>query len=215
MSISEKIYRFLLRAYPRDYRSRYAGLMEQLFRDRLREVRGGADLLALWGRTLADWAVSAPTSYWEAVTPHTLFRSLGDPARRCIFFARSEASSFSRSEVTVDHLLLGILRQEPGLVPGAALDTMVRTIEAKEPAGRRFPPRLDSHAAHADPYRLRPAVAPPELSEEATRVVAAATEIAHTAGRQWVSPADLAEGILHEPRTLAARLLREHMSDQV
>ena len=135
MSISEKIYRFLIRVYSRDYRSRYAAPMEQLFRDRLREVRGVADLIALWGRTLADWAVSVPASYWVAGTPNTTFSSFGDPARRCIFFARCEASSFSGNEVTVNHLLLGILRQQPALVPETALETMVRTIEAEEPLG--------------------------------------------------------------------------------
>ena len=58
MSFSEKIYHFLLRAYPRAYCERYAEPMEQLFRDRLREVRSFPDLVALWMRTLADWTVS-------------------------------------------------------------------------------------------------------------------------------------------------------------
>src|SRR5579872_2494532 len=98
MSFSEKMYRFLLRAYPRDYRGRYAEPMEQLFRDRLRRVDGLGDLAALWGRTLADWAVSVAARHWERVTRHTNF--LADPARRCLFFARSEASSFSRREIT-------------------------------------------------------------------------------------------------------------------
>src|SRR6266581_4299707 len=98
MSISEKVYRFLIRMYSRDHRRRYAGPMEQLFRDRLREVRGVADLIALWGRTLTDWAVSVPASYRAVGTPNTPFSSFGDPARRCIFFARREASSFSRNQ---------------------------------------------------------------------------------------------------------------------
>lgn len=197
MSFSEKMYRFLLRAYPRDYRIRYAEPMEQLFRDRLHEVHAFADLVALWGRTLADWAVSVPARYWEQVTPHTRSGSLADPARRCIFFARSEASSFSRREITVEHLLLGVLREEPSLVPGTALEAVVRTIEANEPAGRRVPPMED----------LR-------LSEEAIRVVAAAREIARAAGRRQVAPVDLAAGILREVDTLAARILREHISDR-
>jgi hypothetical protein len=210
MSFSERIYRFLLRAYLSDYRSRYAELMEQLFRDRLRKVHAFADLAALWGRTLADWAVSLPASYWG--TPDTRFSSLADSARRCIFFSRFEASSFSRSEVTIEHLLLGVLRQEPALVPGVALEAIMRTIESTEPAGWHVLPMRDPHA---HPHRLFPAGAPVELSEEAIRVVAAATEIAHTAGRQKAVPADLAAGILREAETLAARLLREHISDRV
>ena len=52
------------------------------------------------------------------------------------------------------------------------------------------------------------------LSDRAMEVVAAATNIALNAGRPWVSVADLAQGILRDPRTLAASLLREHMSVQ-
>jgi hypothetical protein len=212
MSISEKMYRFLIRAYSCDYRSRYAGPMEQLFRDRLREVCGFAELIALWGRTLADWVASVPASYWAAGTPNTPFSSFGDPARRCIFFARCEASSFGRNEVTVNHLLLGILRQQPALVSGVvALETVVRTIEAEEPLGRRLPLILNPHA---HPFKVFSPVAPVELGEEATRVVTAATEIAHTAARQEVGPADLATAILQGPSSLAARLLREYISDR-
>ena len=57
-------------------------------------------LSALWASTLADWAVSVPKQYWEGATPHPHldFASL-DPGRRCMFFARHEASSFSREEI--------------------------------------------------------------------------------------------------------------------
>jgi hypothetical protein len=168
--------------------------MEQLFRDRVHDVHSFAEFVALWRRTLADWAVSVTARYWERVSPHTRFGSLADPARRCIFFARCEASSFSRCEITVEHLLLGVLREEPSLVSGVALEAVVRTIEASEPAGRRVPPMED----------LR-------VSVEAIRVIAAAREIAHTAGRD-IAPADLARGILREATTLAGRLLREHIS---
>jgi hypothetical protein len=72
MSFSEKVYRFLLREYPHHYRSRYAQAMDQLFRDRLREVHTFAGLAALWVRTLADWAAFVPMRYWEGATPRTL-----------------------------------------------------------------------------------------------------------------------------------------------
>lgn len=197
MSLSEKIYRVLLRAYPRNYRSRYAEPMEQIFRDRLRQTHSFAGLLALWGRMLADWAVSVPARYWERVGAHLHSSPLADPARRCLFFARFEASSFSRREITVEHLLLGVLREEPSLVSKEALEVVLRAIEASEPAGRRIAPMED----------LR-------LTGEAIRVIDAAREIAYTAGRRAVAAADLARGILREENTLAARLLREHISDR-
>jgi hypothetical protein len=196
MSFSEKLYRFLIRAYPRRYRTRYAEPMEQLFRDRLRNVHTVAGLTALWVRTLADWVVSVPVRYWERVAPHPhhlIFDSL-DPARQCLFMAGREASSFSRREIKLEHLLLGILRQEPSLVPDA--EAVVRAIEANEPASRRDPPMED----------LR-------LSTETVRVWEAAKQIALTAGRREVTPRDLAAGILREPDTLAARLLRECVSE--
>lgn len=196
MSLSEKVYRVLLRAYPLDYRSRYAEPMEQLFRDRLSRVNSFTEFVALWRRVLADWAVSVPARYWERVGAHIHFSPLADPAQRCLFFARAEASSFSRREITVEHLLLGVLRENPSLVSEAGLEALVRAIEASEPAGRRVPPMED----------LRPA-------DEAIRAIDAAREIAHAAGRREVSPADLAKGILREGNTLAARLLRDHAAE--
>ena len=92
MGFSEKVYRLLLRAYPRDYRDRYAVPMEQLFRDLLSEVRTFAGLASLWAGTLADWAVTVPARHWERVTP--FIHSPAVPFRRCIFFACYEATSF-------------------------------------------------------------------------------------------------------------------------
>jgi len=94
-------------------------------------------------------------------------------------------------------LLLGVLRQEPSLVPEVAREAVVRAIEANEPAVRR------SHTIAKD---LR-------LSRQTFRVVTAAKEIAHMAGRGEIAPRDLLAGIRREPDTLAARLLREHRFD--
>jgi hypothetical protein len=196
MGLSEKVYHILLLAYPRHYRLIYAEPMRQLFRDRLREVHSISELLALWARTLADWAVSVPKQYWEGATPHPHldFASL-DPGRRCMFLARHEASSFSRNEIKLEHLLLGVLREEPSVVCDA--DAVVRAIEANEPAGRRPPPMED----------LR-------CSWETIRVWEAASKLARAEGRQ-VAPRDLVAGILREQETLAARLLREHGTPEI
>ena len=107
-----------------------------------------------------------------------------------MFFAGHEASSFSRDEIKLEHLLLGVLRQEPSLVQD--VHAVIRAIEANEPAGRRLPPMED----------LR-------LSWEAISVWEAASKLARAEGRQ-VTPRDLVAGILREKDTLAARLLREH-----
>jgi len=190
MTNSEKIYRLLLRAYPSGYRRRYAEPMAQLFRDRLRSARTWVEAIVLWRQTLADWLISVPARHWERLGPAREYGSLAAPAQRCIFFARREASSFARPEITIEHLLLGILREDPSLVRAASFETVVAAIEAKEPATRRVAPNED----------LR-------VSWEARRAIEAAQEIARAAERD-VEPADLAQGILKEGHTLAAALLR-------
>jgi len=194
MRISERLYRTLLRAYPRAYQRRYAEPMEQLFRDRLRETHSLPDRLRLWLQTLADWAVSVPREYWEAWTHQSAHRLHSGAARQCMFFARSETSSFSRREIKLEHLLLGMLREEPSLVADVA--SVIHEIESHEPSGQRIPPMED----------LR-------LSRETMRVWVAAAAIARAAGRRQATPRDLAAGILRETDTLAARLLRDHIAN--
>jgi hypothetical protein len=183
MTFSERIYGLMLRAYPRAYRRRYAEPMQQLFRDRLRATQTSGELAALWFHMLGDWAVSVPKQYWQG--SH-------NPGRRCIFFACYEAHSFSRHEIALEHLLLGILRQEPSLVTDP--DVVVRAIESQEPNRRRFVRAKD----------LR-------LSRETARVWQSAVAAAEESGRE-VSPRDLSAAILRESDSFAARLLREHQS---
>ena len=151
--------------------------------------------MKLWCHTLADWVVSVPPSY-RPVPTGALYGSFGEPARRCVFFAHYEAHSFARRKVTVNHLLLGILRQQPALVPPGARELAVRAVEQEEPLPRR-------HPAPASTTDLK-------LGDDAARVVTAATGIAHAAGRRTVTPSDLASAILETSDGLAARLLREH-----
>src|SRR5581483_9356802 len=168
MSLSEKLYRFLLLAYPRRYRQEFADPMTQLFRDRLRTARTLTARIGFWLRILADWVVTVPAQHLERARHHPRLASL-DSARRCLFFARSEASSFSSSEIRLEHLLLGILRQDPALVSDH--EAIVRAIEAHEGVGRRIPPMED----------LR-------LSRQTMRVWVAAKAIAAKAGRDEAVP---------------------------
>jgi histone H3/H4 len=195
MTASKKIYRLLLRAYSRDHRARYADPMEQLFGDRLREVRGFTGFVKLWCHTFADWVVSVPPSYLPEPTC-ALYRSFGEPARRCVFFAHYEAHSFGSREVNVNHLLLGIVRQQRAIVPPAAREAIVRAVEQEEP----LPGRRQAAASTTDL----------KLGDNAARMVAAANEIAHAAGRPTVTPADLASAIVQNSGGLAAGLLREY-----
>ncbi len=60
MSRSGRVYSILLLAYPREFRRRYRGEMEQLFLDLYRERRGSrSGLILLWIRTLSDLVPTA------------------------------------------------------------------------------------------------------------------------------------------------------------
>jgi hypothetical protein len=60
-SISERVYKALLVAYPKEFRRAYGARMVQVFRDLYQEERrGGAlGLARLWGRTLLDLTTTA------------------------------------------------------------------------------------------------------------------------------------------------------------
>lgn len=62
MKISERIYRGLLRLYPRDFRDEYGREMSLLFRARVRE--GGP---RLWLQVLGDLLLLAPHEHWSIV----------------------------------------------------------------------------------------------------------------------------------------------------
>ncbi len=57
--LSEKLYRALLIAYPREHRREYGELMVQLFRDRMRRDGGGLKILRVWLAMIIDLVTSA------------------------------------------------------------------------------------------------------------------------------------------------------------
>jgi hypothetical protein len=61
--MSEKIYAWLLRLYPRHFSESYGEAALQLFRDRRRQERGFFSSLRLWLDLIADLAVSVPSQY--------------------------------------------------------------------------------------------------------------------------------------------------------
>lgn len=67
-SLSGRIYRALLLAYPRDFRDEYGAQMEQAFLDLYRkEGRGNGRIARLWTMTLSDLAA---TAFAERIRPH-------------------------------------------------------------------------------------------------------------------------------------------------
>jgi hypothetical protein len=143
---AENIYRILLRAYPSRYRREYAEAMVQCFRDQLREANTAGKLIALWLRTIGDLALTVPVQYWERAGR---LREYSPAARHAIFYAHYEAASFNGREVTLEHLLRGVLREEKKLAAGQTDRPRRRVI-----ATGGFPMSLDCKKALAEAHQL-------------------------------------------------------------
>ena len=68
LSLSERLYRILLHAFPRQFREAYAADAVELFRDRYREEyrrAKGIGVLAFWGRSVWDAAINGMSTRWE------------------------------------------------------------------------------------------------------------------------------------------------------
>ena len=59
-SVSQKVYRWLLKLSPSGFCDDYSGPMEQQFRDELSEASGVWALTVLWIRVLADLTATIP-----------------------------------------------------------------------------------------------------------------------------------------------------------
>lgn len=76
----ERLYRWLLRVYPSDFRARFGDEMVQLFADQLRDARGPSvrsGTVRTWIRTLSDLAVTAASEH--ARKDRTVAQSLATP----------------------------------------------------------------------------------------------------------------------------------------
>jgi hypothetical protein len=74
--MSERVYAWLLRLYPRAFRERYAQEMMRTFRDRLRHE----PTVRLWIDVLKDAVVSIPHRHWVQ-DPHPIFPPSSAPLR--------------------------------------------------------------------------------------------------------------------------------------
>jgi hypothetical protein len=202
MKTSQRIYRFLLKAYPEAYRRQYEGPMAQLFADQLRVADTWTKLVALWLRTFADLLRTLPARHVERPTSvYGIGRVLSLPyvpwnqaSRRAIFFACEEASSFGRREISAEHMLAGLLREENAIPELAvAREAILREVEAGEAAPRATPPTEDLPVSRA----LR-------------GILSVANEDASRARHSTCTPRHLLAAILQQEQTLASQILRRH-----
>ena len=123
-----------------------------------------------------------------------MFERYTEKARRVIFFSRYEASQFGSPYIETEHLLLGVLREDPAPTRRLILspDEIRRRIEAAIIVREKTSTSVDL-----------------PLSNESKRVLAYAAEEAEQLGHKHIGSEHLMLGLLREGRTLAATLLAE------
>lgn len=186
-TISERVYRLLLHAYPAEYRTAYGERMAQAFRDQLRDAGTGMQLIRLWLRTVPDWARTVCARHGERLRA-------GDTAGTAVLFARYEAEAFGHAEITLEDLMLGALRGAQAVAHYPALSD-IREALGEVPVRRR---------------NLRLKV---PYSEASKRALERAVEEARKCGARHAAARHVMGGILLEEDSLAARLLRERGVD--
>jgi hypothetical protein len=208
---SEGFYRILLKAYPARYRRKYEEAMAQLFRDQLRAANTRSQRVRLWLRIAADLALSVPARHLERAKRRYLpwtCDNYSERARRAIFYAHYEAASLSGSEISVEDLLLGALREDGELAAeilgGQGYKEIFRAIEAQHAQPRCRPQRN-----HLSILQNRAAI---PLSLDCKRALADAGAEAQQIGAR-VTTRHLLRAILRQEDSVAARLLRERARD--
>ena len=128
-----------------------------------------------------------------------MFEKYTEKARRVIFFARYEASQFGSSFIETEHLLLGLMREDKNLTSRFLLKTRssIQDIR-KEIEGRTL--IRDKVSTSVDlPF-----------SEESKRVLNCAAEESDQFGHRHIGTEHILLGLLHQDKSVAATILREH-----
>lgn len=128
-----------------------------------------------------------------------MFERYTEKARRVIFFARYEASQFGSHEIDTEHLLLGLIREDKSLlrwIPKLNAEDIRQKIDAVSLKQASIPTSVDL-----------------PLSKTAQRVLRGAGDEADQLAHRHIGTEHLLLGLLAEPDTLAAQLLRKAGAD--
>ena len=125
-----------------------------------------------------------------------MFERYTERARRVVFFARYEASQYGSPSIDTEHLLLGLLREDKGLLvrflPTGAGEAIRIRVNARTPARPSFPTNVDL-----------------PLSESGKRVLKYAADEADRLADNHIGTKHLFLGLLHEEKGMAATILQE------
>jgi ATP-dependent Clp protease ATP-binding subunit ClpC len=127
-----------------------------------------------------------------------MFERYNEGARRVVFFARYEASSFGSPYIETEHILLGILREDKALTSRflGSRPTVVESIRKQ----------IEAHTGIRE--KISTSVDLP-LSTECKRVLASAAQEMERLGHRHLGPEHLLVGLLQEEKSFAAALLNE------
>jgi hypothetical protein len=120
-----------------------------------------------------------------------VFERFTEQARRCIFFARYEASVYPTSFIEPEHLLLGILREYPELPRHLPVEEFRAELARKFPRGETLATSVDL-----------------PLNHQAKRALARGAKEADRLGHKQIDCGHLVLGLIHES-AFVAELLRE------
>jgi ATP-dependent Clp protease ATP-binding subunit ClpC len=122
-----------------------------------------------------------------------MFERFTEKARRVIFFGRYEASQFGSPMIETEHLLLGLLREDPLtrlMLPPKAGEAILAIIQKETPVREKTSTSVDL-----------------PLSDPAKRVLGYAMEESDQLGHPHIGTEHLLLGLLREEGTLACKLL--------
>ena len=130
-----------------------------------------------------------------------MFERYTERARRVIFFARYEASQYGCQYIETEHLLLGVMREDKGLMAHLGItyhtqEGIRKSIESRGPQGEKVSVSVDM-----------------PLSDSAKRVLAYAAEESGRLAESSITPAHLFLGLMRETTMVAAGILKEHGFD--
>ncbi len=124
-----------------------------------------------------------------------MFERYTEKARRTIFFSRYEASQFGSPYIETEHLLLGLLRENHGLVqllPPGSTETIRKQIDAHTVTRQKVSTSVDL-----------------PLSNESKRVLAYGAEEAEILGHKHIGTEHLFLALFREKDAFAAEILRQ------
>jgi ATP-dependent Clp protease ATP-binding subunit ClpC len=124
-----------------------------------------------------------------------MFERYTERARRVIFFARYEASQYGSNSIETEHLLLGLVREDPHVIKRFVTSAPVDFKKKVEERMVRQP-------------KISTSIDLP-LTNEGKRILAYANEEAERLNHRHIGTEHLLLGILRESTCLAARLLDE------